>query len=176
MSAEVEKMKSAAGKKKRLILIVILLIALLAGVIAFLVWKNAQKNTMEPNAVLGIMPGKTDDEIRAELARQVDEKTIAFSINAEPVYESGGSKGNILFENPQSNKKLTRLEVYRDDTEELIYETGLMEPGSYVPEAKLSKELKKGDYACTAYIYGYRLKTEKYLGKVAAGLTVHVLK
>lgn len=163
------------GRKKMLLPLIILLL-ILAGITAFIIWRNIQKSTMEPNAVLGIMPGKTDDEIKAELARQVDEKTIAFSINADPVYENGKAKGNILFENPQSNKKLTRLEIYRDDTEELIYKTGLMEPGSYVPEAELLTDLKKGDYSCTAYIYGYRRSTEKYLGKVAAGINIHVLK
>ena len=68
------------------------------------------------------------------------------------------------------------LELYRDDTNELIYKTGLLDPGSYVPEAKLDKFLEKGNYDCTAYIYAYKLDTEEYLGKVAAGVTVHVVE
>ena len=50
----------------------------------------------------------------------------------------------------------------------------LLEPGSYVPAAKLELELPAGEYACTAYIYAYRLADESYVGKVSAGLELTV--
>ncbi len=129
---------------------------------------------MEPNAVVGMMPGKSPEQIQEELDRKVAENMIAFSINAKPVFPSGKGKGNILFENPASNEKLTRMELCRDDTGEVIYETGLMEPGSYVPEDTLDMELPAGEYACTAYIYAYRQSDESFIGKVAAGVTVMI--
>lgn len=136
--------------------------------------KPAYADRLEPNAVVGMMPGKTEEQIREELDRQVADNIIAFAINSRPVFENGTAEGNLLFENPTSNGKLTRLELYRDDTGELLYSTGLLEPGSYVPAAKLELELPAGEYACTAYIYAYRLADESYVGKVSAGLELTV--
>lgn len=161
------------GRPKRKIWIFLLvIIAFIGGAFA---WQTySPQNRMEPNAVVGAMPGKTDEQIQEELNRKVEEKMIAFSINSHPVYPDGKTAGNILFENPSSNNKLTKMELYRDDTGEKIYETGLLRPGSYVPEAKLDKNLEAGDYTCTAYIYAYRLGDETYIGKVAAGITITV--
>lgn len=167
-------------KKKRNpvgIVAVLCLLAILIGVGCFIAWKLIQpeyNDRMEPNAVVGSMPGKTEEQIQAELNQKVKDSEVAFSINAAPVFETGTSKGNLLFENPTSNKKLTRIEIYRDDTNELIYKSGLLQPGSYIPEAKLKVDLEPGEYVCTAYIYAYKLKDESFVGKVAAGLTITV--
>lgn len=167
-------------KKKRNpvgIVAVLCLLAILIGVGCFVIWKlnePAYSDRLEPNAIIGSMPGKTQEQIEAELNRKVEESEVAFSINAAPVFETGTSKGNILFENPTSNQKLTRIEITRDDTGELIYKSGLLEPGSYIPEAKLLTDLDPGSYTCTAMIYAYKLKDESFVGKVAAGLTIIV--
>lgn len=159
------------------IVAVICLLAVLIGVGGFVIWKldqPAYSDRLEPNAVIGSMPGKTEEQIQAELNQKVKESEVAFSINAAPVFETGTSKGNILFENPTSNQKLTRVEITRDDTGEMVYKSGLLEPGSYVPEAKLLVDLEPGSYVCTAMIYAYRLADESFVGKVAAGLTITV--
>ena len=156
------------------VLVVVIIIA--AAVLFYLKKQSRYDDKLEANAVVGTMPGKSEEEIEAELNRQVSEKMIAFTLNSNPVYADGKAKGNILFENPKSNGKYTRLEVYLDESGELIYETGLLEPGSYVPEGELKKELKAGEYACTAYIHAYRISDESYLGKVSAGITVTVEK
>ena len=177
MSTETAQPKAAKKTNKLLAAIIVLLILALAGG-GFFAWNMMHKSPydekMEANAVVGTMPGKSEEQILEELNRKVNEKTIAFSINASPVYKDGKSKGNILFENPKNNDKLTRMELIRDETEELIYKTGLMEPGSYVPEAELLVDLPAGTYVCTAYIYAYRQSDESFLGKVAAGITVTV--
>lgn len=157
--------------KTRLLAPALLLLLLTAGA---LFWYVDREPKMEPNAVVGMMPGKTQEQIEEELNRQVGEKMIAFSINSAPVFASGAAEGDILFENPGSNNKLTKLEIYRDGTEELVYSTGLLQPGSYVPQDKLDKQLAPGSYACTAYIYAYKQESEEYIGKVAAGITITV--
>lgn len=168
----------APGKPKKknglVILLVILLLAALA-VGGYFVWQHFnQKDVMEPNATIGIMPGKTDQEIIDELNRKVDERSIALTINPTPVAENGTSDVNWMYENPQSNEKYTRLEVFLDDTEELIYETGMMVNGSYVEAAPMKVDLPAGTYTCTAYVHGYRLSDQSYLGQVAAGLTLTI--
>lgn len=133
-------------------------------------------NGWEDAAVAGVMPGKEKEQLQKELNRQVSENMIAMSINSTPVFPDGASKGNILFENPSRNGKLTRLKLYRDDTGELIYETGLLKPGSYVAEDMLDVRLKKGSYVCTAHVLAYRLEDQSYIGEIAVGITLIVEK
>ena len=122
------------------------------------------------------MPGTEKEQLQKELNRQVSENMIAMSINSTPVFPDGASKGNILFENPSRNGKLTRLKLYRDDTGELIYETGLLKPGSYVAEDMLDVRLKKGSYVCTAHVLAYRLEDQSYIGEIAVGITLIIEK
>lgn len=173
--AKNSEQKHRKGKKKSALPLLLALLLLIGGLAAwhFLGGRN-QDEVMEPNAVVGTMPGKSKEQIEAELTQEVKEKEIAFSINANPNFETGDSKGNLLFENPQSNKKLTRVEIYLDDTDELIYKSGLLEPGSYIPQVKLLRDLDAGSYSCTAVIHAYKQADKSYVGKVAAGLTVTV--
>lgn len=168
----VKQDKKRDGKRTALI-VLLLLIILGMAVGGYLVWRNLQKeDVLEPNATIGMMPGKTDQEIIDELNRKVDEKSIAFSINSQPTLDKKSGEINWMFENPESNDKYTKLVVQRDDTGEVIYETKLITNGSYVESAKLSTDLPAGSYICTAYIHGYRLSDQSYLGQVAAGITV----
>ena len=90
------------GKKKKwlILLLALLLLALLAAG-GFFVWQYFNRGElMEPNATIGVMPGKTDQEIIDELNRKVDERSIALTINPAPVAEDGGSPVNWMYENP----------------------------------------------------------------------------
>lgn len=174
-------MTEVNGAKKRskkktviIVLLVVLVVLLAAAAVVALLAKPAYSERLEPNAVVGSMPGKTREQIEAELTQKVSEKEVAFAINAQPVFADGQAKGNILFENPTSNNKLTRVEITRDDTGELLYKSGLLEPGSYVPEAKLLIDLDPGTYTCTATIFAYKQEDESFIGKVAAGLSLTV--
>lgn len=167
-----------------LILLILLLLLVLAALGALLARGGDRLSSeMEPNAVVGQMPGKSEEQIRAELNQKVAENMIALTINSNPVFANGEAEGDILFENPVSNGKLTRMELYLDANDPyaktlgedtLLYKTGLLEPGSYLPTATLRQQLPKGSYSCTAYIYGYKTGSKDYIGKVAAGVTITV--
>ena len=95
---------------------------------------------------------------------------LAMSINATPSGRGVGSERSVnwLIENPSNQGKLIRVEIYRDDTGEKIYETGAIKPGSYVEAAPPDVSLPVGEYDCTARFYTYRLETEEYIGQAAA--------
>lgn len=133
---------------------------------------------LEPNVTVGVMPGKSEAALQAELNLAATEKTFAINYNYYPCFETGTSAGPILFENSAYNTgKLLRLEIYlgQDDTGRLIYQTGLLRPGTFVNEDALDVDLKAGSYACTAYIYAYRESDESYIGKVAGEMVVTIL-
>lgn len=164
------------GAKKRFLLPLLLLLLLLivGGLAAWHFLGSSGDEIMEANAVVGSMPGKSEEQIAAELTQKVSETEVAFSINANAIFETGTDKGNILFENPVSNGKLTRVEIVDNASGEMLYKSGLLEPGSYVPEAALLVDLEPGQYSCTATVYAYKTADKSFIGKVEAGIKVTV--
>lgn len=164
--------------KKRILIVagVIALIALTVVICYFLFYKNQSKEPLQydDNATSGIMPGVDLDERRKELQEILDKNRIAFSINTTPVFLNGTSEGNLLIENPGNNAKLLKISIVMNDTEEEIYASNYLKPGSYIESAKLSKVLEKGTYEATAYFSAYDEETAEYIGRTGAAITLSV--
>lgn len=163
-------------QKKWLLILCILCILLIVGIAAFFLLRDKDNGlALDDNATIGIMPGVDIAQRQAELQEQLDEGMIAFSINTNPVFESGSSEGNLLLENPENNAKLIVVEIYVDDTEELIYKSKAIPAGSYIEKARLDKVLEPGEYAATAYFNAYREEDQSYIGRSGAAITITVL-
>lgn len=130
---------------------------------------------LDENANIGLLPGIDVAQRQAELQELLDESMIVFTINTNPVFENGGSEGNLMLENPVNNAKLLVVELYLDETEELIYKTKALPAGSYIENVRLDKLLEPGNYPATAYFKAYREDDHSYIGQVGAALTIHVL-
>jgi len=124
----------------------------------------------ESNIVEGDIPGKSREERQRELDSIVEEGMLAMSINATPSGKTTGLDRNInwLIENPSNQGKLIRVEISRDDTGGIIYETGAIPPGNYVESAPLKEALPPGTYLCTAKFYAYKEEDESFIGQAAA--------
>ena len=184
--ATTEQQQTAPAREKpggRLVIALAVLVGLLLLLVGALLWQRFQTPDpkLEPNATVGMMPGKTAEQIEAELNQQISEGMIAFTVNSAPTFSGG--KGNIWFENPASNGKYTRLELCLDEAdpyaetlggELTLCRTGLLKPGSYMETIALEAELPPGSYSCTARIFAYRSDGETYLGEVQAGLVLTV--
>ena len=161
-----------------MVLLLLLLAALAAAVYFYIQGSRAAAKpeglVYEANIVEGDIPGKSMEEMQRELDSVVEEGMLAMSINATPSGKAAGEDRGInwLIENPSNQGKLIRVEVWRDDTDEIIYETGAMKPGNYVESAPLKKELPAGQYDCTARFYAYQEENETYIGQAAARITL----
>ena len=130
---------------------------------------------LDDNATMGVLPGIDVAERQAQLQERLDEGMIAFSINTSPVFATGGSEGNLMLENPANNAKLLVVEIYMDETEELLYQSKALPVGSYIENVRLDKVLEPGEYAATAYFKGYREDDHSYIGQAGAAVTIYVL-
>ncbi len=132
---------------------------------------------MDPKAAIGSVTVDRE-ELVAQLQQQVDDSMLTMSINATPVMVlSEPEEGvNWQIENLEGQRKLIQVLVYRDDTGELIYETGALQPGTYVTNTPPDVSLPAGTYSCTAYFRSYRLEDQKYLGQAGAQITLTVLE
>ena len=170
-----EKTKKNGNAVKWVFLVIILI---LMGVIAWLLLRPAEKPAglaRAAGAQLGQLEGKTEEEIQKELNRIVDEGMFNISINTAPTFENGGAEGPLMIENVPGNRYLMQVQITLDDTGELIYETGLIEPNHHIQNAKLDVELGKGEYLATAVFNAYDPETEEYIGSAGAKLTITVL-
>ena len=170
---------TAKPKRKKQILIAALVVLLLAvaGVAYLLLGQDTDGSGLEldDNATMGILPGIDIAQRQDELQQLLDESMIAFSINTSPVFATGSSEGNLMLENPANNAKLLMVEIYRDDTEELIYLSKALPVGSYIENVRLDKVLEPGEYAATAYFKAYHEEDGSYIGQAGAAILITVL-
>lgn len=137
--------------------------------------KNGNQSTYFDTKVSGEV---SDAEIESkvnDLNKQVEDGMITMSMNANPAFEDGSSKGNLLIENDKSNKHPQVIQIYRDDTKELIYTSSMIPVGKYINEDTLDVKLPKGEYKCTAYFNAVDEKTGEKLGTSGANITIHIL-
>lgn len=154
---------------------VILLIALTVLICYFIFSKKDSPNLLyDDNATVGVLPGIDIDERRKQLQEALDRSMIAFSINTSPVFLNGTAKGNLLIENPGNNAKLLKVSIKIDDTEEEIYASNLLKPGTYIENVELDKVLEKGTYDATAYFLAYDETNGEYIGQTGAQITITV--
>ncbi len=164
-------------RKKRLLAIAGIILLLLVTVLIcyFLFTKKDNRNLeYDDNATTGILPGVDIDQRRKELQNMLDKSMIAFSINTSPVFLNGTAKGNLLIENPGNNAKLLRVSITIDDTDEEIYASKYLKPGTYIESVKLDKVLEKGTYNATAFFSAYDETSGEYIGQTGAQITITV--
>lgn len=166
------------SKRKKQFLIaagIILLIALTVLICYFLFSKKEKQNLQyDDNATVGILPGVDVEKRRKELQDALDRSMIAFSINTSPVFLNGTSKGNLLIENPGNNAKLLKVRITIDGTEEEVYASNYLKPGTYIESVALDKVLEKGTYDATAYFQAYDETNGEYIGQTGAQITITV--
>ena len=169
-----EQVEAAKVKRTKRIAIVVLLVLLAAALIAGAVYffnKPADNSlATDPNVKVGSITGSTED-----LDKIVDEGMLTFSINSTPTFENGTAPGNLMIENPDINNNRFTVTIYRDDTGEVVYKSGALDPGQYINDVPLDVDLEAGEYSCTAQFDTYRIADSSPIGQAAAGLTVHVL-
>lgn len=181
--------KPEKEKKRRKLAVIIILCAALAGLSIFLlheagVFKFPWDKQPAPivagdlfpggSAQDGHLPDMTPEEILEQMQKVADASYFSFKINARPEFETGGAKGTLGIENPNNNVYPMVVQIFLDDTGEIIYDSGGILPNQHIYAAKLIRPLQKGTYKATAYMNAYDPETKEWLGKQAAALEIEV--
>ena len=174
--AEMKHGKENESKKKKWVIILLLLL-LLAGAGGYWLWnKNGGGLQLADDQTSGSLEGLTEAELQELMNQKVAEGSLMISINSQPEFPDGKSKGTLRLENSPQNRYLLVVKIYLRNADgsdgDLIYESGAIKPGNKIEEAKLDKELAKGTYPVTAYFEGYDIDTQKYIGKAASQLDI----
>lgn len=132
--------------------------------------------TEDSNATKGGIEGKSKEEIQAELNSKVADGMINISMNLNPIFKDGSSEGNLLIVNEEINKYPQVIEIYLNDTEELIYKSGVIPVGSKVETGRLVTDLDMGTYPCTAYFNAVNAENGELVGRAGASIEITVLE
>ncbi|MFK4895360.1 hypothetical protein ACI1TH_00410 [Lactococcus petauri] len=116
----------------------------------------------------------SDKERKKAQEKEVDESKFTLSIYPEATFEDGKSTGAIYIKNDTKNAYPIAVQIVEDKSGDIIYESGAIEPGFEITEGELNKNLKKGNYKCTAEVSIYDPQTKKYKGQTAAEIEVEV--
>ena len=152
-------------------------IMLLAGVLLFRYFQNTEEpDLLETNvkASLGQLEGKSNEEIQEALNRVVEEGYMSISINANPTFANGEAAGTLRIENSPANTCLQEVTITRNDTGDVLYRSGLIEPNYHIQEDKLLEDLDAGQYECTALFTAYDVN-QTVIGSANAQITISVL-
>lgn len=160
--------------KKYKILILLLILIIPLSIIFITNSKNNKVNISGGILQEGVIPGYTEEEIKAILQRKADESTFSFEINSRPIFKNGESEGNIRIANPPYNKYLITVEIKLDDNNKIVFKSGEILPNHYIEYAKLNRKLKAGEYNATATINAYDTESGEYKGTSAAKLIIKV--
>ena len=155
-------------------LIIMLLIVMIPLSIILVVNNKNKVNISGGILQEGVIPGYTEEEIKAILQRKADESTFSFEINSRPVFKDGKSEGNLRIANPPYNKYAINVEITLDSSGKSVFKSGNIDPNHYIEYAKLTKKLKEGEYDATAVISAYNTKTGEYKGTSSAKLIIKV--
>ncbi len=114
------------------------------------------------------------EEIEAGLNQTVAEGMINISMNTAPYFTDGASSGNIMVVNETINRYPQKVEIIRNDTDEVIYTSGAIPVGSKIEQAKLDVELEAGTYECTAMFHNLDPQTGNVIGTAGAIINITI--
>lgn len=175
------------GSKRVIIILIAVIILLLLLFGAFVIWMMGDTGedgtwtpptfdlTEDENAEEGEREKLSPEEIQEQLNQMVLDGMVTISMNPAPTFETGDAEGNLLIYNNETNLNPQVVEIYRDDTGELIYRSGLIAIGSRVDYAKLDVDLAEGMYPCTAHFYAVDGESGAVKGEACASIVVAVI-
>ena len=166
--------KNKQHSKKFKVLAICIVLIVLAGIILVFNKKKSNVNVMGGILQEGVIPGYTEEEIKAMMQRKADESTFSFEVNSRPIFKDGKSEGNLRIANPPYNKYAINVEIKLDSNGKSVFNSGKINPNHYIEKAKLTKKLKAGEYDATATINAYDTETGDFKGTSAAKLVIKI--
>ena len=169
-----DSMHQKKNDKEKWIIFLLLFIFLMFGIIIILLCQNKKycncKITDEiASSVSGV--GITIDpdanDKQPSNTENADEQGVAISGRDYMTIPAGKKEVAVDFYNPEENKELYyltfELRLY-DDNEldyEVLYTSGLVEPGKHIQKIALSRALENGIYTAVIHVQPYRMNEQK---------------
>lgn len=119
----------------------------------------------DENAKVGV-PTVADTMGYTELYKE----GMTYKVSLCGVPSAGDGALTVFFTSPETNEKYLKLRVF-DSEGNVLGDTGIIRPGEYVEEVKLTESLSSGD-SIKLKIMGYEPETYESAGSVTLNVTV----
>ncbi|WP_242704003.1 hypothetical protein [Candidatus Enterococcus moelleringii] len=116
----------------------------------------------------------TEEEIANYAQTAVDKSQFNMRVVASANFDQATMTGNLAIQNPPSNSQPANVVITLDNTGEVLYTSGGIEPGEEIKEATLDKKLEPGIYQATATFQIFNSDTKKQQGQVKSALSITV--
>ena len=116
------------------------------------------------------------NHIMENLQNMADVSAIRIQINARPELDAYNGTCNLFAGNPSDNKQNMKVAVMLDETEEILYESELLTPGSRKAYVTFDQIPEAGEHAATAIFSVLDPESGEVIGAVDAGLVIMVVK
>lgn len=125
--ANAEEETKHTKRRATKVVLTILLAACLVGAGALVAWHFLAPRA-DAGATVTSFEGMSDDEIRAELDRQVEESRMTISVAAKPQLQNGRVRVNVV--NAQDSRFSQIFTLEQDG--KVLYQSGIVSPGNTV--------------------------------------------
>lgn len=176
-----DKKKKKARRIRGIIiaLIILLLLGLAAACCGYEMLRPKSRQEIDKNALEGFLPGKSEEEIQAELNRIIDESRFNITINTMITYEN--KEADVRIENVPANHYYMQVDLYiypdenSTDNPQLFYKSGIIPQGRYIEKAEASTDLPQGYYNGLAVFHAiYPDKTMEEVGSTSMNVVILV--
>lgn len=181
---EAKKQEEARRKRARrirraVIAIIILILLLLLGYYGYEKLRPRSRYEMDMNALEGFLPGKSDEEIQAELNRIIDESRFNVTINTLITYEN--KEADVRIENVPANHYYMQVDIFlypdedSTDNAELFYQSGVIAQGKFIEKAPAKTSVGEGYYNGLAVFHAlYPDDTMEEVGSTSMNVVIQV--
>ena len=166
-----EPQKEDQKHKRKWFILLLLLILFLLGMLLCMCFHNKASNgqgSSETSVAQGgidltIDPNAEEDNSHAAVEENIEEQSVVISGKGAITVSSGEREAYVDFYNHEQNEGLYyltfELRLYDSDGQdyEILYTSGLVEPGMRIQKITLSRTLKTGVYKAVVHVQPYRM-------------------
>lgn len=168
--------KQKSNKTPWIIVIILLLIMVVGGYFLYSHLTYKSQFDLDREALEGWLPGKSDEDIQAELNRIIDESRFNVAINPTTVVMRDGT-ANFMLENVPANNYWMQVTVYYMDnsgTEKLLYESKYIQQGFFIENAQVNHVPDGGEYDARAVFKAIIPESDEVMGETQANMKIYV--
>lgn len=118
-----------------------------------------------------LVEGEDDAIVRDVRNRELVENMNYVSLEQQIYFDHANAPGEARIANDKKNKFSSTIRIVRDATGEVVYQSGLIDPGCYIEKISLTGDLKQGFYPCTV-VWSFYTQGEEYAGETAWKIVV----
>lgn len=169
------KSQEQRNKKKRYLIFLAFLLVVLGTYSVYYFYSHDSKEQVSIISGEFLPEGKdakkmTENEIADFAQKKADSSKFNMIIGSKSEIDSLTQSGKLSIKNPKVNTYPVNVVITDDQSKEIVYTSGAINPGEEVRDVKLEKKLSKGTHKATARFSLYDPKTEAKRGEVAAGV------